>query len=406
MKIGILTFYRVANFGANLQAVSTYYYLKKHGHEPVFILYESEETTRNFQNAKGYEVQKQEHLHFVDAHIGEQTRLCRNTADVNAAIKDYGIEAGIIGSDAVLQHHPLITRIHKGRRKPFFVSKVVQERMFPNVFWGVGFDNHIPIAMMSVSSQNSGYKWFSKRLKKSMAESLLNVRYLSVRDTWTKQMVESILQDNTDIPVTPDPVFAFNSNAGELIPTEADIRQRFRLPQKYVLVSLHKQDLTMEQLDALKDGFRSVGMDCVAFPMPTGIKFKHGFDYEIGIPLNPIDWYALIKYSSAYVGSNMHPIVVSLHNAVPCFSIDNWGRTDFWGRKKQDDSSKVQHILGKFDVAENHAFIQEGKCDVSVAEIVNKIQTFPTDDVKRTAKNMLAQYEEMMNEVLIALNGK
>ena len=37
MKIGILTFYRVANFGANLQALSTYSYLCKHGHEVVFL---------------------------------------------------------------------------------------------------------------------------------------------------------------------------------------------------------------------------------------------------------------------------------------------------------------------------------------------------------------------------------
>ena len=39
MKIGVLTFLNVANFGANLQATSTYYYLKNHGHVPVFINY-------------------------------------------------------------------------------------------------------------------------------------------------------------------------------------------------------------------------------------------------------------------------------------------------------------------------------------------------------------------------------
>ena len=35
MNIGILTFYKVNNFGANLQAVSTYYNLIKKGHTPV-----------------------------------------------------------------------------------------------------------------------------------------------------------------------------------------------------------------------------------------------------------------------------------------------------------------------------------------------------------------------------------
>lgn len=49
MNIGILTYYRVANFGANLQAVSTYYYLKNNGYNPLFILYESDDTVKNFQ---------------------------------------------------------------------------------------------------------------------------------------------------------------------------------------------------------------------------------------------------------------------------------------------------------------------------------------------------------------------
>lgn len=38
MNIGILTFYKVANFGANIQGVSTYYYLKKIGYNPIFLI--------------------------------------------------------------------------------------------------------------------------------------------------------------------------------------------------------------------------------------------------------------------------------------------------------------------------------------------------------------------------------
>lgn len=53
--------------------------------------------------------------------------------------------------------------------------------------------------------------------------------------------------------------------------------------------------------------------------MPTGIGFKHNFDFSITTPLPPLDWYALIKYAKGYIGENMHPIVVALHNAVPCF---------------------------------------------------------------------------------------
>ena len=82
--------------------------------------------------------------------------------------------------------------------------------------------------------------------------------------------------------------------------------------------------------------------------MPVGIRFKHPFAYEIGIPLPVLNWYGLIKYASAYVGSNMHPIIVSLHNGTPCYSIDYWGTTDFWGNHLDDGSSKVAHILKVF----------------------------------------------------------
>ena len=37
MYIGILTHCVANNFGANLQALSTAYYLKEHGFEPIFI---------------------------------------------------------------------------------------------------------------------------------------------------------------------------------------------------------------------------------------------------------------------------------------------------------------------------------------------------------------------------------
>lgn len=403
MNIGILTFYRAANFGANLQALSTFYYLKNRGHNPLFIRYESEYTKLCLDKALEESRQTQEHIRFVDTYIPNQTKSCKNVSDVNRTINEYNLEAIIIGSDAVLQHHPLITRIHKGKRKPFYLGKVAPERMFPNVFWSEGLSANIPIAMMSVSSQNSGYKWFTKSLRHRMAESLRKVRYISVRDVWTKNMLSFLMPEKGEVPVTPDPVFAFNYNATNIIPTEKDIRNRFNLPEKYALVSLHSQNLKLQQLQELKQELASLSMDCVAFPMPKGINFSHPFAYTIDIPLNPLDWYALIKYSSAYIGSNMHPIVVSLHNAVPCFSIDNWGSTDFWGHKKRDGSSKVEHIMNVFKVNSNHAMIEKGKCAVSAAEIKNAIATFPKETVSAKAEAYLQEYLRMMDDIMAAV---
>lgn len=403
MNIGILTYYRVANFGANLQAVSTYYYLLNNGHNPLFILYESEETVKNFQKKQAYEVQKKEHILFIDTIISNQSFRCFTPDDVNRAIIEYSLDAIIIGSDAVLQHHPLRSRIKKGKRKPFYIEKMVPERIFPNCFWGFGLSDNIPIAMMSVSSQNSEYKHFGNKLNRKMTETLSQMKYISVRDSWTRDMIVYITHGKISPPVTPDPVFAFNENAGILVPSEENLRKKYNLPQKYVLISLLHQDLTIFQMEELKMELAKHGMLCVAFPMPVGIRFKHPFAYEIGIPLPILDWYGLIKYASAYIGSNMHPIIVSLHNGTPCYSIDYWGTTDFWGNHLDDGSSKVAHILKAFNLEKNRISINNGKCDLNVKQVVESIISFPHEQVILQAHFYVSEYKQMMKQIMTSL---
>lgn len=402
MTIGILTFYREANFGANLQGVSTYMYLKKHGHTPVFIHYRSKEDTRRWEILHN-DIQFKAHNEFVNQHIKNQTEICHDIHDLNRIISQWSIEAIIIGSDAVLQHHPFLARIKRGRRKPIHIIHYSEEKMFPNLFWGVGYAHIIPTAMMSVSSQNSEYKYITNATRLKMKNVLSSLKFVSVRDTWTCKMVKKILQ--RDVPVTPDPVFAFNYNAAELIPSKDEILKKYNLPEKYALISLRTQSLSLDILDELQKFFNIKGVKCVALTMPKGIKFAHHFDYEIQPPLSPNDWYALIKYASAYIGSNMHPIIVSLHNAVPCVSIDNWGRTNFWGRKIRDDSSKVKHIMEEFGVGQCHQVITYKTCNTNAKEIFELIESFPIDKVQEHSNIMYQRYEQMMHDILNSIRN-
>lgn len=101
MKIGILTFANVPNFGANLQALSTISYLQNHGYNPILIKWEPEDFEARFTSIKTQK-QPQEHFHFVEKYL-PQTKICRNDDDICQVIKDEKIEGIIIGSDAVLQ---------------------------------------------------------------------------------------------------------------------------------------------------------------------------------------------------------------------------------------------------------------------------------------------------------------
>lgn len=401
MRIGVLTYFNVSNFGANLQALSTYCYLKKHGHNPIMIHYESDESFAQQNRERETFIQSRTHLSFVNKHF-ISTERCKDAKEINEIINKYEIEAIIIGSDAVLQHHPLMCRIKAGRRKPFYISHMVQERTFPNPFWGCGVLD-LPIIMMSVSSQNSEYRYFSKNLKRKMYESLKRMKYISVRDRWTKDLLCELSPEFDNVPITPDPVFSFNQNVGDLVEDEEIIRNKYNLRNKYVLISLSGQSLSYSLLEDLKNKFENIGFQCVAFPLPKGVMFKHPFSKEIKLPLSPIDWYSIIRYSSGYIGTNMHPIVVCLHNAIPCFSIDSWGTTNFWGKHKDDNSSKVQHILNTFNLGALRYPVDRGECKVSSDKIYKGIVDFPQQCVREYAIKMFKEYDQMMDEILLML---
>lgn len=407
MKIGVLTFLHVANFGANLQATSTYYYLKNQGHTPVFINYTSyqveitnkiSQLKKKLQN-RSISIQTLEHEKFIKEQIKNQTRNVHTCSQVFEVIKEEGIEAVIIGSDAVAQHWPLFSTLKLGKHRPFWIEPLQQERRFPNPFWGVGFSDKIPTAMMSVSSQNSKYPIFTKSVLKRIAKQIDTMTYVSVRDAWTKDMMLAA-QPSRSIEVTPDPVFALNYNLGDLISSENDIRRKFELPEKYVLIGLRSQVYTYEELDKMNELLMSEGKECVAFNIDGVYAYKHPFKYEIKLPLNPLDWFGLIKYASAYIGSNMHPIVSSLTNGVPCFSIDNWGIVDFWGKKKTSKSSKVYDVLSQYGLTDYWCSIENGKCSTTVEKIIEKLHNFPTDKVKQISIKRVNVYKNMMERII------
>ena len=352
--VGILTFAKVANFGANLQGLSTYSYFKNKGYRPVFIDWEPEDfAIRQSNDVKTK--QGQAHFSFFDS-LCNFTCKCRNDEDIIKAVDDYSIDMLVVGSDAVLQHHPFWTRIKIPTRRIFYYDRMDSTRLFPNPFWGTFYSalsKRIPMALMSGSSQNSPYRSFGKDEKKQMCLYLNNFSYISVRDMWTKRMVEYITDNHLHPNITPDPVFAFNQNVGEMIPSKKEILKKYNLPEQYCLISFLDQIVSVEWLKKLDTILNKKSISCVALPMPRGILFNHCFNYSIDSPLSPIDWYALIKYSSGYVGQNMHPIVVSLHNAVPFFSFDTYGVSNFGGLFYKEKSSKIYDVLSNFNLLQN-----------------------------------------------------
>ena len=107
MKIGIVTFFRVANYGAMLQAYSLRRYLERMGHEVVFLRHKRCSPSkiplwRAFvsRSLKGVKVKLKCHVcHSITDFAKDypQTELCETIDAVKFATKD--CDAFIVGSD-------------------------------------------------------------------------------------------------------------------------------------------------------------------------------------------------------------------------------------------------------------------------------------------------------------------
>lgn len=406
MKIALLTFLDVANYGANLQAASTYNYLVNHGHDVWAIDYRSYNTVRDKKMSywkrkllhQTPRIQDAAHHKFISDEINQKITGLHTSRQVAHAIINGHFDGVIIGSDAVAQHWPWFSTLKLGHHRPFWIEPMQRERRFPNPFWGKGYADRIPTAMMSVSSQNSKYDKFSSLTLHQMSRCLHEMTYISTRDAWTRSMMLKAAPD-LYIDVTPDPVFALNQNLKNKIATESTIRHKYDLPDKYVLIGLRGQVFTKSELNELENYFNEIGLNCVAFDIEGKYAYEHPFKYQIPLPLSPLDWFALIKYASAYIGSNMHPIVSSLTNAVPCFSIDNWGIKGKGVRENQV-SSKVYDVLSQYNLQDFWTPIENGKCKKTAKEIFDILMNFPKDKVSQISAIRLTNYNKMMETIL------
>ena len=407
MKIGLLAYHAACNFGAFLQLLSTVEYIKKKGDEPIVINWIPKDFRKDYEKRSLPEVRE------LYTRLREQyysmTELCETAKQVAKVIEEENIEMVIIGSDAVIQHHPLRGRIHFPCRRIIYIAKPTSDRLYPNCFWGAFscyLKKKIPISVISGSSQDSKYFYINGTTKAKMKQSILGFQYMSVRDDWTQKMIE-YLTDGEFIPeITPDPVFAFNHNAAHLLPSKNDICKKFNIPENYVILSFKgSRSVTQEWINEFQILANSDGLACVKLPYADAPAFGN-IQYSVGDAITPLEWYALIKYSKGYIGNNMHPIVTSITNGVPFYSFDNYGIAVIEGNTTNGESSKIYHILKQADLLENRIFtLGKGYTPKSPKDVFHSILNFNVEKEKTFAENYYHKYEKMMKDLYKQING-
>lgn len=402
MKIGLLAYHSAVNFGARLQLLSTFMFLKGNGHQPVIINWIPDDLDCFYSNMASLQ-QKQCLDHFSELYWKE-TERCHTSEDVARVIEKEEIDSVIIGSDAVAKID--FPRIVFPCRRIIAYSRPTADCVFPNPFWGdflKYMKKTIPVAVMSVSCESSPYERIKREKREAMYQAIKQYKYLSVRDTWTKKMFQYITFDKIKAPVTPDPVFAFNHNSSSIIPTKDEIRKKYSLPDKYILLSFIRKSVNQDWINDFEEIAEKEGYVCISLPISYS-NSVYKTKRAILLPLNPVDWYSLIAYSDGYVGHNMHPVVISLTNEVPVFSFDNYGITRFWGLKTDGSSSKVFHLLKKAGLENNRVSCVGRHCDIPEPKVVlNKLMSFDRKQTKNFAQSYYAEYQKMMHDILEAV---
>ncbi len=398
MKIGILTYHWVANFGANLQTLSTYMYFTNKGFDTYIINwvpYDLEKHYKEITTIEQLDIFKK----FQEQYF-KLTKICRNSNDISNIIIEESFDLIIIGSDAVLTYEPFFSRIIWTKRGLRLKKPPYSDNKVPNPYWGDFLNNvQTNTVMMSVSAQNTSYEK-TNIIEKLRLKRLLNkMKYISVRDIWTQEMIKSLTNGRIVPNITPDPVFAFNYNIDNIIDPKSILR--FGLSQKYILFSIDNNNFNIDWIKKLESIADENGFQLVKLPKTSG-ENNIIINKNILLPISPIEWYSLIKYSSGYIGVLMHPIIVALHNSVPVFSIDTYGFVK--KNKLIYESSKIFHIMKKFNLLENYYNIKSNLPIPSPEFIINKIINFDKINCSKMSKLMYNEYIKMMNNILSVNN--
>lgn len=403
MKIGILTYHCVPNFGAQLQALSTVGYLCKQGHTPVVINYYPKDLEEMYA-ARIPMPQVIIQTQFAEHNL-PLTKRCFNESDIIKIINEEEIEGIIVGSDALFKYVPVVKRFHRMKRQIKKRHVLSIEKIKGNPFFGnfISFlPNGIKVSAFSVSSQNCPYKSMSFIERKRMRNALKNYSYISVRDKWTQEMVVDTIGWNT-IKITPDPVFSFNQNCIKYIPTKNEVLAKYNLPQNYVLLSFSSWYVKPEYISEIGNCLVKESLCPVLLPMPEGECANIDIIHKIHLPLDPIDWYSLIIYSRGFIGERMHPIVVCLHNTIPFYSFDEYGvykRTMTLKKEYIPESSKTFLVVKEAGLL-NNLYSYKARCPLpNGIDVVKKLLCFDKTRCKHFSEAYFQQYRACMSDVL------
>jgi hypothetical protein len=304
MRVAVLTHHWVPNFGANLQALSTFHFLKKMGHEPVVLNYrpylKEEKEYRDIDPR-----QLLLHEECCDTFL-KQSRVLRDKDEISAFCSEARFDAIIAGSDIVI-------RLRR--------SGDTEDMTFPNPFWLTWAHSLNPrprLGFLAASAGGSYYWLLPKLTRKAIADAVSHVDYVSVRDRWSQFMLRWATKGRLDPSMCPDPVSVLNK-VFEVPKSFSE--EPVTLRKKYVLMNCSHRHFSARWIHNFVEICHHQGLQVFSLPWPQA-ESRLRVDRTLHLPMHPLAWYSWIKNAAGIVAMRFHPVVCSIFNNVPFVSID------------------------------------------------------------------------------------
>lgn len=387
MKIALLTYFGVCNFGANLQALSTVRYFQNRQISIEVINWYPEDLKDYYRNCTILG-QQGKHWSFVETYLPISIPLndCEEISDYLTSNK---FDALLVGSDAVFSYIPIRNRIFLSRKTLLKYIKPTSDHIIPNPFLSI--DCGIKKIALSASGQYldlSRCMWFERENLK-VAFNKFDLLY--VRDAWTASIIHNLCGRN--IEVTPDPVFAFNYNVPDFI--DDSVISRYGIDGDYIVCSFCKKIYGDEWFVELRKLANKNGYKLINLAMPEGCA-DFDSDIRIDVPLSAKDWYNIIRLSKGYIGQRMHPMIVAMHNIVPFVIFDHYA---FKKGINQLNSSKIYDLLRRAGLLDYYINLNQSQI-IEAAGVMNKLLGFDRKKEEMFIVDCLNRYQLMMNSII------
>lgn len=319
MKIGILTFHRSYNFGANLQTIAVQSALTAKGHSPVIVNYHDSQKMSEYRRTIS-PMQAKRHEDFFERYYNESPVLT-NEREVQEFCSD-SLDAVLVGSDAVFKLVPKYDPVNllkdaiktitgrKGKSRyteylpPYWLNWTDGKR-----------GNQVVKASIAASCMSTLFHFIPAKTIRDMKRSLKRFDYISVRDQWTEKMVKYVSTGEIMPEICPDPVFSLGDNFSfpkDEYP-DADVSKTILLSGRFA----------NEWLESFIQAAHASGYSVSNLPNPDASFENPRFDTNISLPLSPLGWYLLLSQAAGYVGIRFHALVSCMSNQTPVINVDN-----------------------------------------------------------------------------------